>query len=170
MSGTRAISTTWRRKLSSSFFSLQGKAPKEIHAILTGTLACFLPGLAKDLSAPLCRIGNRMICNVIRISCLAIVKHILNNVPLHNTTCCHNTLLIERNYFANDFSKEQRTSLRMILGSKHVGSDFKCFNVKFYVSALVGVIIKVILRNARCKNKEIFCASNWLITRSHCTI
>ena len=35
------------------FFSLQGKAPKEIHAILTETLACFLPGRAKDLSAPL---------------------------------------------------------------------------------------------------------------------
>jgi hypothetical protein len=35
------------------FFFLQGKAPKEIHAILTETLACFLPGQAKDLSAPL---------------------------------------------------------------------------------------------------------------------
>ena len=36
------------------FFSfLHGKAPKEIHAILTETLACFLPGRAKDLSAPL---------------------------------------------------------------------------------------------------------------------
>jgi len=35
-----------------SFF-LQGKAPKEILAILTETLACFLPGRAKDLSAPL---------------------------------------------------------------------------------------------------------------------
>jgi len=35
------------------FFSpLQGKAPKEIHAILTETLACFLSGQAKDLSAP----------------------------------------------------------------------------------------------------------------------
>ena len=34
-----------------NFFSLQGKAPKEIHAILTETLACFLPGRAKDLSA-----------------------------------------------------------------------------------------------------------------------
>jgi len=34
------------------YFSQQGKAPKEIHAILTETLACFLPGLAKDLSAP----------------------------------------------------------------------------------------------------------------------
>ena len=53
MSGTRAISTTSRRELSSCFFVLQGKAPKEIHAILTETLACFLPGLAKDLSAPL---------------------------------------------------------------------------------------------------------------------
>ena len=35
------------------FFFLQDKAPKEIHAILTETLACFLPGQAKDLSAPL---------------------------------------------------------------------------------------------------------------------
>jgi hypothetical protein len=35
------------------FVSLQGKAPKEIHAILTETLACFRPGRAKDLSAPL---------------------------------------------------------------------------------------------------------------------
>jgi len=52
MSGTRAISTS-RRELSSSFFSLQGKALKEIHAILTETLACFLPGRAKDLFAPL---------------------------------------------------------------------------------------------------------------------
>jgi len=32
---------------------LQGKAPKEIHAILTETLACILPGRAKDLSASL---------------------------------------------------------------------------------------------------------------------
>jgi len=37
----RTISTTSRRELSSSiFFPLQGKAPKEIHAILTETLAC----------------------------------------------------------------------------------------------------------------------------------
>jgi len=36
---------------------LQGKAPKEIHAILTETLACFLLGRAKDLSAPLNRIS-----------------------------------------------------------------------------------------------------------------
>ena len=35
-----------------SFF-LQGKAPKDINAILTETLAYFLPGRAKDLSAPL---------------------------------------------------------------------------------------------------------------------
>ena len=35
------------------FVSLQGKAPKEIHAILTKTLAYFLPGRTKDLSAPL---------------------------------------------------------------------------------------------------------------------
>ena len=35
------------------FFPLQGKAPKEIQAILTETLACFLRGRAKDFSAPL---------------------------------------------------------------------------------------------------------------------
>jgi len=34
----RAISATWRRELSSSFFFLQGKVPKEIHAILVETL------------------------------------------------------------------------------------------------------------------------------------
>jgi hypothetical protein len=56
MSGTRAISTTSRRELSSSsFFFLQDKPQKEIHAILTETLACFLPGRAKGLSAPLYR-------------------------------------------------------------------------------------------------------------------
>jgi len=35
------------------FLFLQGKAPKETYAILTETLACFLPGRAKELSAPL---------------------------------------------------------------------------------------------------------------------
>ena len=35
------------------FLFLQGKAPKKNHAILTETLACFLPGRANDLSAPL---------------------------------------------------------------------------------------------------------------------
>jgi hypothetical protein len=36
-----------------NFLVLQDKAPKEIHAILTETSACFRPGRAKDLSAPL---------------------------------------------------------------------------------------------------------------------
>jgi len=31
------------------FTSLQSKVSKEIHAILTETLSCFLPGRAKDL-------------------------------------------------------------------------------------------------------------------------
>ena len=35
------------------FLFLQGKAPKEIHAIPTEILACFLPSQARDLSAPL---------------------------------------------------------------------------------------------------------------------
>jgi len=36
-------------------FFLQGMATKEIHAILTKTLACFLPGRAKPYQHP-CRI------------------------------------------------------------------------------------------------------------------
>ena len=35
------------------FFFRKGKAPKEIHATLAGTLACIIPGQAKDLSASL---------------------------------------------------------------------------------------------------------------------
>ena len=55
----RAILTTPRRELSSSFFFLQGKASKEIHAILTETLACFLPGRDKDFSASLYSVASR---------------------------------------------------------------------------------------------------------------
>jgi len=45
MSGNTVISTTWRRELSLCFFFflLQGKAPKEIHAILTETLGEHAP-------------------------------------------------------------------------------------------------------------------------------
>ena len=42
-------------------FFLQGKAPKEIHAVLTETLACVLPCRAKDLSAPLYSISEGLI-------------------------------------------------------------------------------------------------------------
>ena len=37
----------------SFFFFVQGRALKEIHTIFTEALTCFLPGRAKDLSAPL---------------------------------------------------------------------------------------------------------------------
>ena len=43
---TRAISTTSRPELSLSFFFLQGKAPKEIHAILKETLGEHVPSYA----------------------------------------------------------------------------------------------------------------------------
>jgi len=42
----RTISATWRRELSSSFFYLQGKVPKEIHAILIETLGEHAPSYA----------------------------------------------------------------------------------------------------------------------------
>jgi len=45
---TRAISTKWRREVSSSFFFfvLQGKAPKKIHDILIETLGEHVPSYA----------------------------------------------------------------------------------------------------------------------------
>jgi len=43
---TRAISTTSRRELSSIFFFLQGKTPKEFHAILTEILGEHAPSHA----------------------------------------------------------------------------------------------------------------------------
>ena len=76
--GTHAISTTSRRELSSSFFSLQGKAPKEIHAILTETLACFLPGRAMDLSAP------PVVSCCLRVTGYAHINHLLSQLLLSN--------------------------------------------------------------------------------------
>jgi hypothetical protein len=52
MSGTRDFNNIETRAVI-KFFFLQGKTPKEIHAIVTETLACFLPGRAKNLAAPL---------------------------------------------------------------------------------------------------------------------
>ena len=43
---TRVIATTLRRELSLRFFSLQGKVPKEIQAILTETLGEHAPSYA----------------------------------------------------------------------------------------------------------------------------
>ena len=40
------------RAVNKFFFSLQGKAPKEIHAILTEKLACFLPGRLRTYQHP----------------------------------------------------------------------------------------------------------------------
>ena len=45
-------------------FFLQGKAPKEIHAILTEELDCFLPGRDNDLSAPLYDVTWRLIIKI----------------------------------------------------------------------------------------------------------
>jgi len=50
MSGTLDFNNMETRAVMNFVYFLQGKAPKEIHAILTETLAYFLPGRAKDLS------------------------------------------------------------------------------------------------------------------------
>jgi len=52
MSGTRSISTTSRHELSSSFFSCKVSRRRKFTPFWR-TLACFLPGRAKNLSAPL---------------------------------------------------------------------------------------------------------------------
>jgi len=58
-------------------------------------------------------------------------------------------------FFLNEFSNEQHRSLRMILGSKHVGAILSVLMSNFmYVHLLV--IFKVILRNARCNKDDIF--------------
>ena len=44
------------------FLFRHGKEPKEIHAILTEILACFLSVRAKDLSAPCTRVGHKSSC------------------------------------------------------------------------------------------------------------
>jgi len=51
----------FERRAVINFFFLQVKATKEIHIIMTETLACFLPDQAKNLSAPLYKIKERVI-------------------------------------------------------------------------------------------------------------
>ena len=60
---TRAISTKSRRELSSRFFPLQGKAPKEIHATLTETLGKDVTSYStvKNLMAQ-CKCGDFSTC------------------------------------------------------------------------------------------------------------
>jgi len=67
------------------FFFLQGKAPKEIHAILTETLACFLPGRTKDLSAPLYLRRNA-------VGVLAGFKYLYSVQNFHPCCTVHTTL------------------------------------------------------------------------------
>jgi len=48
---TRGFNNMETRAVIKSPPPIQDKAPKQIHAILTETLVCFLPGRVKDLSA-----------------------------------------------------------------------------------------------------------------------
>ena len=50
---TRDFNNIETRAVIKFIFFLQGKAPKEIHAILREASACFLPSRSKDLLAPL---------------------------------------------------------------------------------------------------------------------
>ena len=66
MSGTRAISTTSRRELSAFFFYFPlGQGAEENSRHSDGNISFFLPGRAKDLSAPLYTKGDeKRILNV----------------------------------------------------------------------------------------------------------
>jgi len=67
------------------FFFLQGKAPKEIHTILTETLACFLPGRAKDLSASL-YISCSPILPPLTTFCLLTCMNLTSHLPCNLST------------------------------------------------------------------------------------
>ena len=63
-----------------------------------------------------------------------------DTLPQHQV---HIRKLITECLYECDFSKEQCSSLKMILGSNYVRGDFKCSNVKKnYVCALVGMLMK----------------------------
>jgi len=57
MSGTRYFNNIETRAVI-NFLFLKSKAPKEIHAILIETLACFFPGWVRDLLEPLYKIPD----------------------------------------------------------------------------------------------------------------
>jgi hypothetical protein len=80
------------------FFSAR-QAPKETDAILTETLACFLPGRAKDLSATLVHSSEQRIrrISVRRISyCMGLTLW-----PWSWTFTVQHTIYVKREYFMN---------------------------------------------------------------------
>ena len=69
-----------------------------------------------------------------------------------------------------DFSKEHCSSLKMILGSKHVGAILNVLMYKqFYVCALVGVLIKCLyeMHGATIKNRYVLCNSFLFYLSNH---
>ena len=66
----RDFSNMETRAVIKVFFFLQSKAPKEIHAILTETLACLLPGRAKDLSVPPYNFASCFVWVLNLVSCI----------------------------------------------------------------------------------------------------
>jgi len=83
------------------FFFLLGKAQKEIRTILTETLACFLPGRCKDLSAPLysygdctdgassavgCRSGFWVLVKAVALTALATSRNLTAGTGCENLT------------------------------------------------------------------------------------
>jgi len=116
-----------------SFF-LQGKAPKEIHAILTEILPCFLPGRAKDLSAPMYNTSMAFCSLSLSLShththtnthtqCVLLTKSVERKTKSSEQTQFHylsNTpnFLRAKNFLANMYRKEDRRNAYTILVSK----------------------------------------------------
>jgi len=81
--GARDFNNIETRAIINFFFPLQGKAPKEIQAILKETLARFLPGRNKDLSAPLYNI-NQLDAIISQIYFWNKILHVSDSSSVHH--------------------------------------------------------------------------------------
>jgi len=82
------------------------------------------------------------------------LKTLINLFPYINKVLWQHVVLCKVTWLRMRLTVGVRSVLRCERLAETCWSDFKCFTVKFYVSALVGVIIKVILKSARCDNKD----------------
>jgi len=68
-------------------------------------------------------------------------------------------------FFKCDFSQEQCSSLKMILGTKHVGAilNVLIWKKNCYVCALVGVLIKWLYEMHLCNDKDKISVFGWIL-------
>ena len=122
----RALSTTWRRELSSSFFFLQGKAPKEIHAIPTETLGERAPsyGTVKNWVAQFKR-GDFSTCDALhpgRPKTVA-TPEIMDQI--------HQLILEDRRISAKSIAEQQSISRERVGSIIHEDLDMRKLSAKW---------------------------------------